>query len=283
MSDSTLLHPPIPDGYKRCTICKQLKPATYEYFCKRSSRPDGLNYECKSCAQLRVAQWRRNNPERKRQSNREYREANVDSIRQYKQEWRERNREYVRAFDKERYQQKREVIKARIRSWYQRNKTEVRKYHRERYQKLKPEIRVQAQKWKVANPDRVRISGERRRARERNLPRQFTFMDWQRALEYFDYRCAICRRSADFWTLLVADHWIPLSSPICPGTVPQNMIPLCHARPDSPAGQPCCNNSKSNKSPEAWLIEKYGELEAAEILGRIQQYFEVVKCPSRSR
>src|SRR5581483_2176482 len=56
-------------------------------------------------------------------------------------------------------------------------------------------------------------------ARKRSLPDTFTERDWQRALEYWDYKCAVCGRPRGLWHTLAADHWIPLTAPDCPGTV----------------------------------------------------------------
>jgi hypothetical protein len=66
------------------------------------------------------------------------------------------------------------------------------------------------------------------------------------------------------------DHWIPLSSPGCPGTVATNMVPLCH-------GIGGCNNSKCDRDPQGWLLEKFGERKALEILERIPAYFRQLK------
>src|SRR5260221_2923627 len=39
----------IPDGYKECNSCKQLKPATKECFCANKRTYDGLRPQCKIC------------------------------------------------------------------------------------------------------------------------------------------------------------------------------------------------------------------------------------------
>src|SRR5512141_2961524 len=88
--------------------------------------------------------------------------------------------------------------------------------------------------------------------RKRKLPDTFTDQDWQRALEYWDYKCAVCGRPRGLWHTLAADHWIPLSDPECPGTIPTYIVPLCH-------GEGGCNNSKRSRSPQAWLEAKLGE------------------------
>lgn len=56
----------------------------------------------------------------------------------------------------------------------------------------------------------------------------------------------------------------------CPGTIPGNMVPLCH-------GMFGCNNSKADKDPEIWLIKRYGKRKATIILKRINVYFDIVR------
>src|SRR5260221_119478 len=71
--------------------------------------------------------------------------------------------------------------------------------------------------------------------RKRELPNVFTSQDWRNALEYWGHRCAVCERPRGLWHTLSQDHWIPLSSPDCPGTDPTNILPLC-------CGTDGCNN-----------------------------------------
>lgn len=72
----------------------------------------------------------------------------------------------------------------------------------------------------------------------------------------------------------MADHWIPLVYDDCPGTVPENIVPLCHSIKDGAGG---CNNSKQALDPYQWLIDKFGKRKAEEIFTKIQAYFEMVK------
>ncbi len=123
-------------------------------------------------------------------------------------------------------------------------------------------------------------SGARRRpqlpaylARKHSLPNTFTADDWQRALEYWEHKCAVCGRPRGLWHTLAKDHWLPLTSPDCPGTVATNILPLCH-------GEGGCNNSKSKKDPESWLIERLGKRRAARKRGEIQAYFDWVRSVS---
>lgn len=149
-----------------------------------------------------------------------------------------------------------------------RNNPDRRRENFKRWRKANPDYHLA---WKRANPDRQRAMSQRRLARKRNLPDTFTAADWQHALNYFNGCCAVCGRPPGLWHTLAADHWTALSDPDCPGTIPTNIVPLCHPRKD---GGDSCNVSKHNKNPEQWLVEKFGKRKAKKILARIQAYFD---------
>lgn len=101
----------------------------------------------------------------------------------------------------------------------------------------------------------------------------FTTQEWKRALRYFNGCCAVCgRQGKDLFGVIkiAADHWIPLNSPNCPGTVATNILPLCH-------GLGGCNNKKRDVLPEQWLIEQFGKRKAGQIIQRIEGYFTWLK------
>lgn len=112
----------------------------------------------------------------------------------------------------------------------------------------------------------------KRRGRTLDLYRDYTKQDWLRALEYFDYKCPICGRSfqnnMDGYSVAM-DHWIPVSDPKCPGTIPTNIVPLCH-------GYNGCNNSKSNEEAFRFLSSRFGKERAKEINQTIQDFFDWV-------
>lgn len=112
--------------------------------------------------------------------------------------------------------------------------------------------------------------------RKQNLPRAFTVRDWERALEYWGHSCAICGRPRGLWHTLAQDHWVPLTHADCPGTVPTNILPLCH-------GEDGCNNSKGKKDPEEWLVAKLGRRRANRKLREITAYFEWVHAQEPKR
>ncbi len=114
------------------------------------------------------------------------------------------------------------------------------------------------------------------RARKRSLPNNFSAQDRRRALEYWNGRCAVCGRPPGLWHTIATDHWIPLSSPDCPGTIKTNMVPLCH-------GTDGCNNQKYAKMPEVWLREKMGKRRAKRKLEEIEYFFRWMEDTSVER
>lgn len=112
------------------------------------------------------------------------------------------------------------------------------------------------------------LSANRRRARKCALPSTFTSADWQRCLDYWHGCCAYCGRQANgLFAQVHQEHFIPFTSPDCPGTVPWNMLPACDV----------CNLGKNNREPRAWVIEKFGKRKGAAILKRIDEYFGDLK------
>jgi 5-methylcytosine-specific restriction endonuclease McrA len=111
------------------------------------------------------------------------------------------------------------------------NKSEKRARVQRRYnstEKSRATLRRFARSWK--GKICAQHSTERRRARKLALPCTLTREDWQRICDRFFGVCVYCLR-ADGTTI---DHIIPISSPVCPGHVPENVVPAC----------PRCNASK---------------------------------------
>lgn len=53
---------------KTCTVCKQSKPL--DSFYRRESSPDGKSTHCKDCDNKKRKKWRKDNPERNQESQR---------------------------------------------------------------------------------------------------------------------------------------------------------------------------------------------------------------------
>lgn len=196
--------PPIIDGKKQCTVCKEWKFLD-EFSLKKDS---DYRSNCKACGRIKTANWRANNRERHRAYSRQYAEDHQDEVRE-------------------------------------KNRYRIRKYYQDGF---------------------GRLVKQRRKARKKELLDTLTPRDWQHALDYFNGCCAACGKPPGLWHMIVPDHWIPLASHDCPGTIPQNIVPLCH-------GQDGCNNAKRDKKPEQWLTEQFGKRKAQEILKKIKAYF----------
>ena len=127
--------------------------------------------------------------------------------------------------------------------------------------------------WQQLGPEQRRlhkqhlrtIHAHRRRARIRALPDSYPQTAWCDALDYWHSRCAVCGTQAGLFWILVPDHWIPLASPDCPGTVPWNIVPLCN-------GATGCNNRKGGKPPQDWLLTTFRKENGTRILRRIQRF-----------
>lgn len=253
--------PLIRDGLRCCTKCGVWKPDTVEYFYRSKQHEGGLRPDCKQCNNDKKQSWRNNNPEKALEASRLQRERMTP-------EQLEKKRAYARAYSLAYYHADPQAASERYKAYY-RDKTE---YHLER-----------ARQYRVKNPDIVRAAGrrristptykakrQRRRAREQGLPNDFTAADWMFALDYFNHACAACGRPQGLWHKLVPDHWIPLASPDCTGTVPANIVPLCH-------GAGGCNNIKRHRDALEWLESTFGKRKAKTIAARINAYFELVR------
>lgn len=247
-------------------------PATIEYFGKDKHRKSGLNPYCRVCA-------------RKKANDLYYQDKEAHRVRMNRYHKTEKGKAQIK-----RYQAKhKEHIREQRRRYKQANRERITKRNREIYVRKKLEEnpnwkpfrvmtdeerrvknRANGQRFWRRRPEMRKVYKQKRRVREVQLPYCFSGDDWQRSLDYFQNHCAACGRPRGLWHTLAPDHWIPISSPLCPGTVPTNMIPLCH-------GTDGCNNSKCGKLPEQWLVDRFGARKAKQILKRINDYFDWVR------
>ena len=267
----------VSDGsLRQCRTCKRYLPATPEYFNK--GKFDGFYHSCRDCRKA----YREANKERIAEKDRRYREANADKVRAKSKAYYWQNREACIQKARAYHQEHREQILTDRREQRQQNPGKYREADRQKYLRHKPHIQAYysawregkrqhlstyQRQWKQVNRDKVRAVYHRREARKLNLPDGFTADDWRRCLEYWRHRCAVCGRPAGLWHTLAADHWIPLASPNCPGTVPTNIVPLCN-------GLDGCNTSKQDIDAAEWLTRKFGKAKARRVLARIAAYFD---------
>lgn len=246
-------------------------PATAEHFRRHSPSKDGLNPKCKACM-LALASTPENREKARQQAQRN---RDKPGGKEQRAAYRQRPEVKARARELEQLPEHREKRKPYFRQYYQRPEVKARGSQK-RYKQTSPRYKEYARQYQTDyiasthGKEVFRIARHRRVARKRDLPDTFTVAEWRRALEYFNGCCAVCGRQLDdlFDTHTVAaDHWIPLSSPDCPGTVAANIIPLCH-------GVNGCNNKKRANDPIEWIKSAFGERKGRRILARIQTYFD---------
>lgn len=248
------LHPDSLDGWL---------PASKENFHRESRARDGFRSECKVCHIAEVKAYRCEHIDQRREYERKHRSTHAEQLAQYRRSYYARNADAIHERDRVYRENNKERRRERSRAYYQQNRD-----------KLLEQVRV----WSAANRNRVRVITQRKRARRRSLPKTLTVAEWQYALEYFNGCCAVCgRQLSDLFGSHVshADHWIPISSPACTGTVATNIVPLC-------GGVDGCNNRKGARDPVEFLETEFGKRRAQQILTRIESYFASDLSRSRS-
>lgn len=228
-----------------CTQCGEIKVWNARNFLKEKRK--GIHQPCRSCKQTQQRQHKRE----KYHADPEWRKERY----QYQQTWRDNNRDHVRQYAREysrnNYWRNGNRHCAATRKW-QIHHTEQRREYRREYNRQ--------------HPEKTKAMQIRRQARKLKLPDTFTAQEWTQCFEWWDGRCAYCgnQQGLFIYTKLTADHFIPLTSPNCPGTIARNIIPACYS----------CNSSKSSSDPAEWAIRKFGKRKAKAILERIQTYFK---------
>lgn len=293
---------------RQCPQCRKLLSLTSEYFTKDAGTILGFRYACKECDKKTRAlnrekraeyyqKYSKENKDKIREKHRKYYAENKDKIsekiKKYYEENpdknKERHKKYIashadhrRDYEKKYRANNREKLRASGREHYEANKKRIAGYHKEHYKATngasqkkysaanKEKNRERNKKYTAANPEKGRVNVERRLARKRALPDTLTNAQWTSALDYWGGCCVYCGRPAGLFHAIAMDHFIPLSSLDCPGTIALNCLPACHYIDG-------CNSSKGSKDPYLWLDQKFGEREAKKILKKIDDYFEWVK------
>jgi hypothetical protein len=130
---------------KKCSKCGESKPL--DKFGKDKQRKDGLYPQCKDCRKAnflanrevelaRAKKWRDENPERAKQTKKEYYINNKEKINKQNQEWAENNREKSNAIKKRWHERNLEKVKAKGRNYLKNNREKIYLRHNE-YRKKK--------------------------------------------------------------------------------------------------------------------------------------------------
>lgn len=300
----------IPDGYKCCSRCKKIKSCSeFHKSSKSKGGLKGECKVCRSLSgAARYAAnpeyWSKYNADHRehiRQQKSQYNALHREEIAARKAKYNREHRAEISRRRAKHYAENREKERQRSIKYQNEHREELSRKNAERYRANREKERQKnAERYIAHRADRIErsnayyhknqeqcrarnlrhyrqhkpvyiLSSLRRRARKRSLPDAFSVEDKLFALDYFHYCCAACGRPQGFWHTLAMDHWIPLSNPDCPGTVPENMVPLCH-------GIGGCNNTKHDKNPEEWLAKYFSKRKAREIARRVQEFFETRKA-----
>lgn len=199
---------------KTCPRCHEVKHI--DEFPRDKTRKAGVFPYCKSCTCERTKEWTQRSPERKKNSDRAYRDAHKDDIaarrairyaaniekeREKSRKWHTANKDYVKAYSKAYRERNREKLKAyreankarqaaANKAWRDAN----REYLQSKRAKQRQEYALRLKMWRSDNPERGRAQYVRRRARKHGLPDLFLGVDWQVALDHFGNACAVCGR-----------------------------------------------------------------------------------------
>ena len=202
---------------KICTKCMGVFPATREYFHKNLHGAYGLTKTCKQCS--------------KKYHSKRYlskRDEILEKCRVYRLE----NREFTLESSRKSYLKHRESKLNYGKEYRNKNKDKElarrRKYYNtERGREL---INFSAKIWTAW-----------RRKTSKTLKKDFTLMDWNNCLNYFNNKCVYCGVSTD---KLAIDHLIPISN--FGETIKTNIVPSCKS----------CNSSKKNHEFESWYTKQ---------------------------
>jgi len=122
---------------RTCTGCKEVLPATSEFFNKSPNNKAGLHAKCRTCRK----KYRLDNREKILKQKAEYREKNREKIREADREFRKNNKEKRVAKDRAYYQNNKETILARNRIWNKNNREHLNRIDKKRRQ-TNPSYRI---------------------------------------------------------------------------------------------------------------------------------------------
>lgn len=215
--------PVAPEGYKTCTKCCEVKPATAEYFQRDKKTQDGLKSQCKLCRKEygekhylanaeriseKTKQYYQVHAERKRRRSREYHLANKERLLKQRRNYRIANVDKIREQQARYRAANREVLATRV--------AEYKRTHKEQY----------------------RTYSLRRIAQKRKAEGFHTADDVARQYAAQKGRCYYCK--AKVGDTYHVDHVIPLVRGGSDG--PENIVVACVT----------CNTSKKQRMPHEW-------------------------------
>lgn len=178
------------------------------------------------------------------------------------------------------YRNNTEKSHAKTRRWQAANPDKVRLYNHNNRMKNLEDRRERSRQWHRTNAERsseyqmrfrrehrdyIRMASHIRRQRKRQLIEDFTVEQWENCLRYWNGVCCYCGAQQSFFHTIEQDHFVSLTAG--GGYTALNIVPACKS----------CNISKHNYDARDWLTRRFGKRRAAQILARIESYFESIK------
>lgn len=126
---------------KVCSMCKNEKTLTSEYFYKRKQSKDGFEAFCKECRKLRGKDHYQKNKEQIQSKHREYSRQNKEAATERSKRWRTENREKYDEYQQKYRQENKEFAYDSIKKWKNENKEHISTQSKEYYQRTKDHVR----------------------------------------------------------------------------------------------------------------------------------------------
>lgn len=195
---------------KRCPGCGEDK--TIGEFYRDCDAADGASTYCMICISRRHKDYRKRNPEKKREGNARHYRENKERYAELSRQWRTTNRERKRETDREWEKSNRERVRANRRKW-RANWSEERREQEAQYRR----------EWRKQNPEKARAIFHKRLARTRAAEGNFTAEQWKAVLDFYEHTCLCCGEQGK----VTVDHVVPLARGGSNGI--ENLQPLCQS------------------------------------------------------
>lgn len=243
--------------HKTCTKCNLDLECTSENFYRNKNGKYGFSSVCKKCERADDKRYKKDN-EASVKYNRKMFFVNNPS---YKRDYNEKNSDKLRIQKQQYYLMNRDRMVLNSRGYYVRHREKLAEYRKEYYknntEKYRSYERTDRQR-KLKN-----IRGHRYKARMKDLPNDYTSIQWEQCQNYFDNSCAYCGAKEE---TLTKDHFVPITKG---GEFNiNNIIPACGS----------CNSGKQDKNFFGWYPQHktYSKLREKKIL-RYLNYKERVQ------
>ena len=205
---------------RTCTKCRIAKPLAD--FSAKNKALGTLQEICRICTKIYMAEWRKNNLERKRQMDRNYAAANREKARQKTRDWTKNNKERKRENDRLYALLNKDKIQTRSVYYRALNHDRVREQKQKYREENREKILENQKAWKKANKGKVLANVALRKMRKKNATPPWLTKEQKRQMREIYETAQTLRENLneDFHV----DHIIPITSPfVCGLHVPWNL------------------------------------------------------------